>query len=211
MTVPIKGRNNLSFSPMQQLYALINEKVQDINASRRVQTTSRKKQWIYPSTPNANDENYPRIALIDDSIKLEDYGSGQYIRTEYTAGNADRMIFGRVAILPVTIGVFVKKKQPHEIELYDTTTKVLQGKMQSDFVGDKIAKLVEAWRSTYFIPYNMDIKVISVSGSYDNNTFSYAKNIEVEIVMMDEWEYDFTDQGYDEGIIANIDTTIVIQ
>jgi hypothetical protein len=193
---------------MQQVYSLINTEVEDINADRRSQSTPRKRQWIYPSTPNSDDENYPRIAILNDQIDFQEYGSGQYIETVRSAGQVQQIVYGRIAILPVQISVFVKKKQRHQVTLFDGSAKVLQGKMQADFIGDKIAKFLEMYNQTYFIPNNMEIRVTSIGGTYNNNKFSYAKDIQAEIVMMDEWEEDFTDPGYTDGFIQQIDLNV---
>ena len=208
MTTVLKGRNHLSFAPMQQLYNLISERVTDINAARSAKSTSRERQWIYPSTPESNDENYPRVAIINEQVRFEEYGAGQYSHMERSLGQAEHMVFTKVAIMPVTLTVFVKRKQRHEVSYYDGTTHTIQNTKQSDFLGEKIAKFLEMYRQQYFIPNNMDIKIIGMSRSYDDNDFLIAKNIDCEIVMMDEWEIDLTDPSSTIGIIQNINLTI---
>ncbi len=209
MTTILKGRTHLSFQPMQQLYNLISDKVTDINAIRRAKPTARERQWIYPTTPEANDENYPRIAIINENVRFEEYGSGRWIGYERNNVNeVEHIVFGKVAILPITIGVFVKKRQRHEVEYYDGTTHVVQNTKQSDYLGEKIAKMIEMWREVYFIPYNMDITITGITRSYDDSEYLIAKNIEAEIVMLDEWEIDLTDPDSTADVIKNIDLTI---
>ena len=208
MTLVIKGRNHLSFEPMQVLYNLINTNIQDINADR-IATSG---QWIFPTVPESNDENYPRVALINRNIRFEEYGAGRFIEYERnaTTGDAEHMVFGKVAILPITIAVFVKKKQRHEVEYYDGTTHPLTNTKQADYLGEKIEKYLEMLRETYFIPQKMDIKILGMSRSYADNDFLIGKNIDIELSLFDAWEYDFTDAGYNEGIIHNINLTINI-
>lgn len=212
MTTVLKGRNHLSFAPMQQLYNLISNSVTDINSARLAKSTARERQWIYPSTPESNDENYPRIAIINEDIRFEEYGSGQFSGYEKNiSGDVEHMVFTKVAILPVTIGVFVKRKQRHAVPYYDGTNHTIQNTKQSDYLGEKIAKYIEMLRSQYFIPYNMDIKVTGVTRSYDDNDFLIAKNINAEIVMMDEWEIDLTDPASTIDVIKNINLNIDVE
>jgi len=207
----LHGRNHLSFQPMQQLYNLINEKVIDINADRRNQTDPRKRQWIFPSYPEANDENYPRVALINENIRFEEYGSGRIVEYEKDIlGNTDAMLFSKVATLPITIGVFVKKKQRHEVSYYDASVHTIQNTKQADFLGEEIEKAIEIWRELYFIPYNMDIKITGISRTYDDNDFLIAKNIDIEITMMDEWELNFQDPSCPYDLIRQINTNLNI-
>ena len=209
MTTILKGRNHLSFAPMQQLYNLISTNVTDINLIRAAKPTAKEKQWIYPSTPEANDENYPRIAIMNQDVKFEEYGAGQFSGYERNlSGDVEHIVFTKVAVLPITIGVFCKRKQRHSVTYYDGTTHTIQNTKQSDFLGEKIAKFLEMYRQQYFIPNNMDIKIIGMSRSYDDNDFLIAKNIDCEIVMMDEWEIDLTDPSSTIGIIQNINLTI---
>jgi len=211
MTTILKGRNHLSFEPMQQLYNLISEKVADINAVRSAKPTAKERQWIYPSTPESNDENYPRVALVNENVRFEEYGGGQYSHTESDiSGNAQHFVMTKVAILPITIAVFVKRKQRHQVTYYNGATHTIQNSKQSDFLGDKIEKHIEMYRTQYFIPNNMDIKIIGMSGTYDDNDFLVAKNIDVEITMMDEWEIDLTDPSSTVGVIQNINTDITV-
>lgn len=208
VNIVLKGRNHLSFDPMQKLYNLINEKVLDINSVRRAQATQSGRQWIYPSTPEANDENYPRVSLINDNVRFEEYGSGQFYGYEKTAQVVKHMVFAKVAIMPLSITVFCKRNQKHAVSYYDGASHTIQNTKQSDFLGEKIAKFVEFYRSQYFIPYNMDIRVNSISRSYDDNDYLIAKTIECEIILMDEWEIDLSDPTSDVGNILNINTTI---
>jgi hypothetical protein len=206
MVVPIKAGNHVSFAPMQVLYDLINSKITDINAERRANSG----QWVFPTVPEAEDENYPRIAILNNGINYTEYGAGRFIQENYSGGQATDWQYGRIATLPVIIAVFVKKKQRHEADYFDGTSHVLTNTKQSDYLGEKIAKLIEMYRSVYFIPNGMDVKVTGITRSYDDSQFLIAKNISIEVVMFDKWGYDFTDPSYDEGWINNIDLTITV-
>lgn len=209
MTTVVKNRTHLMFKPMQVIYNLITNEITDINSKRSALPTPRERQWVYPTYPEAEDENYPRIALIAGTATPTPYGTGDFIEYERDiSGNAEHMVFGKVVKLPITIGVFVKKNQPHQVTYFDGTTHTIRNTKQVDFVGDLIPKIIYMFRSKYFIPENMDIKVVSVSETYEDNDFLYAKNISIEIEMFDEWEFDFTDPSSTVGIIQNIDLNI---
>lgn len=207
MTIPIKPINHLSFAPMKVLRDLIVDNVTDINATRRAVGG----QWIFPTVPEANDENYPRVAIINRSVSESEYGAGRYMEMERDgSGNAEKMIFGKVAILPMSVIVFVKKKQRHEVEYFDGTTHILTNTKQADYLGEKIAKEIEINRQKYFIANNMDIAITGMSRSYDDGGFLIAKTINVEIESFDKWGFDFTDPAYDEGIIADYEVNATI-
>lgn len=211
MTEVIKGRTHVSFKPMQAIYDLINTEVQDINSVRSAKATPAERQWIWPETPEKNDENYPRVAVVNSTIRFEEYGAGQHLEIERDiSGNAEHIVSAKVAILPVTIGVFVKRNQSHSATFYDGSAHTIRNSKQADFLGEKIAKYLEMLRSQYFIPLDMDIRITSVSRSYDDNDFLIAKNINAEIVMKDEWEIDLTDGASTVGIIDTINTDIVV-
>jgi len=206
--VVIKGTNNLNFQPMQVLYNLITQKIADINSARAAKPTSKERQWVFPTFPESNDENYPRVALINDNVRFVEYGSARYISSDRVLGNVTKIREGVIATLPLTIGVFVKKRQRHTATLWDGTSQSVQNSKQADFIGDLVAKIVNMYHEQYFIPENMDIKVVGVSKTYDDNDFLLAKNIECEIEMFDEWYEDYTDPGTNVRNIANIDMSV---
>jgi len=210
MAEVFKGRNHASFAPMQALYNLISQKVADINPVRAAKPTARERQWIYPSTPEANDESYPRVAILCGAASYSDYGPGNFVRNEKIAGNVVRIIYGRVITLPVTVTVFTKRNQSHVVTLYDGSTVAMQNTKQTDFMGDKVAKLLETYRSAYFIVSNMDIRVNSVSQAYEDNNFLHAKTISATITMFDEWEMDLTDPASTVENIANINLNVTV-
>jgi len=143
MVEVLKGRNHVSFTPMQTLFDLIDTEVADINVERAAKVTARGRQWVYPSTPEKIDEKYPRVAILNDNIRFEEYGTGQFLELEKVAGVTERMVFAKVAIIPVTIAVFVKRNQRHTVTYYDGVSHEIQNTKQADFIGDKIAKFLE--------------------------------------------------------------------
>lgn len=209
MTLVKKAVNHASFMPMQALYDLINTKVQDINSVRASKPTSKEKRWIYAQEPREKDAMYPRIALLNGNIDYEEYGAGTYISTQKDIlGNTEKIFYGKVAKLPITISLFVKKMQMHTVTNYNNTTSNLKNGKQADFLGEKIAKYLEMYRSEYFIANNMDIKVTRITRSFDDNDFLIAKNIYCEITMTDEYAYDFTDPSSTVSMINHIDLNI---
>ena len=206
-----KGITHLSFGPLQQIYNLINEQVQDINGVRSSETDLKKRQWIYAAFPESDDENYPRVAIINDDIRFEEYGDGQFVSYDKdNSGNVTHINYGKVAIMPISITVFVKKRQQHSVTYYDGSVNNIQNGKQADFIGEKIAKFLEVYESQYFIPYNMNIEVKSVSKSYDDNDFLIAKTIECEVVLMDSWIDDLTSQDANEKTIREIDENVTV-
>lgn len=209
MTIVKKAVNHDTFTPMQTLYNLINTTVQDINSIRANKTTTKERQWIYPEEPLSNDELYPRIALKIGTLRFEEFGSGQYINTTYNISNqATSVNYAKVAILPVTVVVFIKKNQSHTVEYYNGTSHKLKNSKQADYLGFKIAKYLEMYRPEYFIPENMEIKITDVSPTYNNNDYTIAKNITTEISLLSEWKIDLTDPASTVGIIENINLEI---
>jgi len=209
--VVLRGRNHLNFAPMQVLYNLINEKVQDINATRRSKPTPSQRQYVFPTFPEANDENYPRIALVNENVRFSEYGSGRFLKYIKSGGKVEHIVFAKVATLPLTISIFVKKKQKHAVTLYDGSTIIVQNSKQADYLGDMIEKCIEMYREEYFIPNNMDIRILGVSRTYDDGDFLLVKNIDCEIEMFDEWELDLTSPESTVGNIDNINLDINVE
>lgn len=208
MVVPIKRRNNISFQAMQLLYNFINTYIPDINADRLAVSG----QWVYPTVPEAPNELYPRIALLNRTVTYEEYGAGRYMDTERNAstGQAEHMVFGKIAIVPITIAVFVKRKQMHEVTYVDETTHTVRNSKQSDYLGELISKSLEMYKNDYFIPNKVDFRNLKTSRSYDDNDYLIAKNIDLELIMFDEWEYDFTDPAYNEGFTNAFETNYTV-
>jgi len=190
-------QNNIFFDPINLLYKVINDNVNDPNKLRADSENYKEKQCIFPTTPESNDENYPRIALISEDVRFETYGGSNYIEDiENGLTGSDRRVlrthYGKVAIIPFTIGVFVKKKEKYSVEYYDGTVHNIQNTKLSDYIGNQIAKVLQLNRRT-FIDNNMDIRILSISSSYDNNSFTWAKNIRIEIELFDVWTKNYSD------------------
>lgn len=186
-------KNHIYFEPMQVLFDTLDTNITDINAVRAARPTATGRQWIFPTEPEANDEDYPRIALIAEDVRWEEYGPRRLIEQVRGVGNVlEKERFGKVAVLPITIIVFVKRKQRHEVTLYDGSTKTIQNTKQADFLGSLISKVLMERRELDFIPLQMDIDVLASSRTYVNNEWSWGKQVDIEITMFDVWEIDYT-------------------
>jgi len=174
---------NVFFKPMQFLYDLIHNNIQDVNFSRRTSTNLKDHQWIFPEIPEANDELYPRIALIPGNITFEEYGAGRFIET-VTDENDDWIseTRGVIAVLPITIGIFVKKKQVHAVELLDNSVQDMQNKKLSDYMGYQLVQLMISKRNN-FISQNMEPFDVTSSESYEDGQFWYAKEVNLVLKM----------------------------
>jgi len=103
---------NIYFDPLRLLKSVIETNVLDINAIRRARSDESKREWIFPTTPDADDENYPRLALVQGQMTQEEFGAGRIIcRVRDANGDIRSEMFGTIATVPITVGVFVKKKQ----------------------------------------------------------------------------------------------------
>lgn len=174
---------NVFFKPMQFLHDLINSNVADVNFARRTSSNPKDHQWIFPEIPEANDEMYPRIALIPGNLTFEEYGAGRFIET-VTDVNNDWIgeTRGVIAVLPVTIGIFVKKKQVHSVTLLNNSVQDMQNKKLSDFMGYQLVQLMTTKRND-FIEKNMEPFDVNSSESYEDGQFWYAKEVTLTIKM----------------------------
>ena len=199
-------QTNIFFEPMNELFTLLNANVQDINSQRATNPDLKARQWVFPTTPEANDENYPRIALIPEAIKFEEFGAGRWLQTDVRNNSVVREKFGRVATVPITIGVFCKKGQKHKVVYFDDTTHQIQNSKQSDYLGYLVSNVIEKFRNN-FISKNMDIKTTGISTSYEDNDFLWAKNIDIEILIYDVWQTDYSDGDLIKHISMNLTAT----
>jgi len=201
--------DNVFFKPMQFLYDLINTNIQDPNKERRESTNPKDRQWIFPNLPEANDENYPRIALIAGSIRFEEYGAGRFIETVTDSnGKWVSETRGMVAVLPFTIGVFVKKKQTHKVEDNDKTLVDMQNTKLADYIGYRLARIMMSKRPEA-IAKNMDLFLRDVTGTYEDNEFLYAKNIDVEFLIWFAEEETFDPDDVIRQISLSLTPTLV--
>jgi hypothetical protein len=197
---------NVFFKPMQFLYDTINSGISDPNQERANQVDPQSRQWIFPTTPEAIDENYPRVALIAGNMRFEEYGAGRFIETVTDqSGNWQSETRGVIAVLPVTIGVFVKKKQFFRVEDIDGSISTMQNTKLSDYIGYRIANLMVTARNAA-IAKNMELKVSNITSSYEDNEFLYAKNVEIELMMFMAAETKFGDAG----LIKHIDLSVTV-
>ena len=171
-------QENVFFKPMQFLYELLNANVKDVNEARSTAPDPHDRQWIFPDVPEANDENYPRIALVPGTITIEEYGAGRYIETvtDDLTGAWKSETRGVIASIPMTIGIFVKKKQRFSVDLLNGNTTIMQNTKLSDYIGYQIIELLIKKRSE-FITKQMDLSDISSSQSYEDGQFWYAKEV----------------------------------
>ncbi len=198
----------LQYKPMQVLHDLINDNIQDINAIRASQISFKARRWIFGELPESNDKNYPRVALLEGNITFQEWGAGQYYCSEVQGTGINKQVlrdhFAVVATFPITIGVFVKKDQRHEIEFSNGERHTVQNGKQVDYLSSKIAGLLHSNRDK-FIEKNLDIRILSMPRSYQNNNWSWATNIECEIDVV----FIIKTQNYSEAeLIKQIDLTI---
>jgi hypothetical protein len=197
-------QQNVFFKPMQFLYDLLSTNIPDPNQDRSSQVNPKARQWLFPEVPEANDENYPRIAIIPGQVTLQEYGAGRYIET-VTDGNGDWVseTRGVIASIPVTIGVFVKKKQVHNVEELDGAIVAMQNKKLADYLAYEVLRVLVGKRPS-FIKENMDVQEITATEAYEDNQFLYAADVTFTLV---EWLA--IEERFDPAsLIRQIDLTI---
>ena len=98
------NEENLFSGPLNVLYSVLNSKVDDVNTQRSSSTNPRAKQWIFPTLPESEDQQFPKLALISGDANPEPYGAGEMIAEE-----EDRDVLGTIMVLPITVGVFIRR------------------------------------------------------------------------------------------------------
>jgi len=205
-------QNNVFFDPMQVMYKVLTDTVIDVNKVRSIKETARERQWIFATTPESNDDMYPRLALIPGTVTFETYGAGNNLEQvdNGLTGNDRRALrdhYGKIAIVPMTIGVFVRKKQKYEVSYYNGEIHKIQNSKASDWIGNEVAKQIQINRNE-FIKAGIDVAINSISTSYEDNEFLWAKNIEVTITVMDVWTRHYSEADLIK--IINVPEIIVV-
>jgi len=203
----ILTQRNVNFRPLEILHKVIFDNVRDPNVVRSSKPTPRERNWIFPDTPEANDENYPRIAIIQGKPRIEEWTAGQHLKDEIdTSKKLVREINSNLITIPVTIGIFTKKTkhQALEVDEYDGTKRFVENKAQVAYLLDRIQKEIHIHRID-FINEDIDMKILDIEGAYEDNDFLWAGHISMEIWMDNIWTRDI------DKIINNIDLTIDVE
>lgn len=188
----VRKQNNTYFEPLQVVYDVINQNVLDPNKERSLSVKQSERRWVFPTMPEANDENYPRIAVIHGKPVISESQAGQLLETQFVP-NMVKDIYSNIVVIPVTIGVFTKKTSHKALEVndYDGTKRFVENSAQVAYLLDRVQKALHSHRRD-FIDKDMDIKIIDFEGAYQDNDFLWAGNINMEIVINNMWVDDIT-------------------
>lgn len=204
----ILKQQNVYFEPLQVLFDVINSHVPDPYQERATRPTAREKRWIFPNTPEANDENYPRIALLHGNLTFEEWTAGQFLESQKNVGGGISEVNTNLAVLPIVVGVFAKKTSHRGLDVtdYDGTERYVENSMLVTHLLDKIQKEIHAHR-TDFIDKDMEISILNMDGPYEDNDFLWAGNINMEVRMKNIWTEDISV----EKVIASLSYTFNIE
>src|SRR3990172_9808171 len=189
----ILNERNIYFAPLQILHDVIFNNVPDPNKLRAEQENPKDKKWIFPTTPEANDENYPRIALIHGRIRFEKWGADRLVTQVIDVPNKlVREIYADVAVLPVTVGIFCKKTTHKSLEVkdWDNTTRWVENSAQVAYLLDKVQNEIKRHREE-FILKDIDFEILNAEGAYEDNEFLWAGNIDIELYMKNIWTVEY--------------------
>ena len=118
----------------------ITNNIIDINSIRANKSTPKERRWIYPGYPEKNDENYPRIAIKFGTPSFEDVGANNFIEETIDNSTIIKSNYGFLMNTKVTLFIFIKKDQVHNVAYYDGTKHPTKNKKQSDFLTWNISK-----------------------------------------------------------------------
>lgn len=206
MTLVHKERN-VYFDPLQIVYDVIRSNVLDPNPERRERSSEDERRWIFPTTPESNDENYPRIAIIHGRATVEEWTAGQFV--EYIKDPAQKLVRevnSNIVRIPVTIGVFTKKTRHKSFEVtdYDGTKRYVENSAQVVWLLDRIQNALHRNRRA-FIDKDTDIEIKDMEGAYEDNDFLWAGDIQMDIVIKNVWTNDIP------NIIENIGLNLTVE
>lgn len=196
--------NNIYFEALQVVYDILNQNIADPNSIRASKDTAREKQWIFPTYPEANDEWYPRLAIIHGQMRFEEWTPFRfYDWVTDDLGNITGEAFSNFVILPIRIGAFTKKTRHKSLEVQDWNQekRFVENSAQVAWLLDRIQKTLLMHRDK-FIEKGMDFDILTVEGIYEDLDFLWAGSVNIEVIMNNTWTNSFTDSG--TGIITNI-------
>jgi len=196
--------NNIYFEALQVLYDVLNQNIADPNSIRASKDTAREKQWIFPTFPEANDEWYPRLAIIHGQIRFEDWTPNRFWGwTTDSSGNVTGEAYSNFAILPIRVGAFTKKTRHKGLEVQDWNQekRFVENSAQVAWLLDRIQKTLLMNREK-FTEKGMDFDILTVEGIYEDLDFLWAGSVNIEVIMNNTWTKSFTDSG--TGIIGAV-------
>ncbi len=179
-------------NPLIVLYSTLStilNKVQDINSERRSRADLKARQWIFPEWPEKDDDDYPRLSISFTGITLSPYGADRYIQS---VSNGNEVIdqHGEYWLIPVEIGIFVKKEQLFEITSYDNNMIKAKNRKLADYMSGLIAEAIISNRNI-LIQNNFDFleerDEIKITPSYEDNSFLFAATVNFNIVALKAW------------------------
>jgi len=200
---------NIYFEPLNLIYDILNKYVPDINDVRLNRDKEGQRKWIFPSYPESNDENYPRIAVMQGRAYHVDWTP---LQLETTILNVNDQtfydVYSNLVTLPVTIGIFVKKTKDKAFQVtdYDGTRRYVQNGAQVLWLMDRAMKAILAHRSV-FIQKGIDMTIIDQDAPFEDNDFLWAGMISLELVYLNRWTTEFFDGGTagDNTLISTAD------
>jgi len=188
----IHRERNIFFDPLQVVHDVIHANVLDPNPERRERPKESERKWIFPTTPEANDENYPRIAIIHGVANAQEWTAGQFLEYEKDASQQlVRAVNTNIVTIPVTVAVFTKKTKYKALEVvdYDGSKRFVENSAQVMWLLDKIQNTLMRNRRS-FIDKDLDFTITDIEGTYEDNDFLWAGEISMTIVMKNVWTED---------------------
>ena len=185
----------------------ITDNIIDINSIRANKSTTNERRWVYSGYPEKNDENYPRIAIRFGRPFFEDIGANNFIEETIDNSTIIKSNYGFLMNTKVTLFIFIKKDQVHNVAYYDGTKHPTKNKKQSDFLTwNIIRKLKNKYND--FVDKGLTLgKDIGSTSTYEDNEFLFAAEIEIPVQIMV-----FNEEYYNEGnIIATIINSFEVQ
>ena len=187
----------------------ITNNIIDINSIRANKSTPKERRWIYPGYPEKNDENYPRIAIKFGTPSFEDVGANNFIEETIDNSTIVKSNYGFLMNTNVTLFVFIKKDQVHNVAYYDGSQHPTKNEKQIDFLtGNIITELKSKYND--FVNAGLTLgKDISSISTYEENDFLFAAEIEIPVQIMVSNEECYSEEDIIATIINSFEGTVV--
>jgi len=196
-------------NPLEILYKLLSDiiiKVPDINIERSNEVDIKKRNFIFPSFPEVNDDNYPRVAITFINVTPIAVGAGRYFEDEIDNNdNTIATVYGRYIKIDISVAAFVKKDQIHKIVNYAGHNSYAKNQRQADWLADRISKEIEKNYDYLIKNYFTIDNEITTTPAYEDNHFLFVSDVKFTVITPDIWKTKYSEGSLIQTININED------
>jgi len=181
------------FNVIEELGNILDSNITDIKAGRT--------KWIFPTYPNATSV-LPQITIKIDAIDYSSQGAGDVLYEEQVSTTLFKTYYSKMASAAITVYVTSAKLETFTVTSGGTDL-FLNNQPLNMFLINEVKNVILRKRESFLAKFE-NVKLTTVNPSYENNKYSWASEVKINIKYKDTWVDEFVDGELIDSYTCNI-------